>query len=586
MDVLEYYIDLRQVPEFQHAKEILISKGEIASILFCSSRNVHLILNRWIEEGYVQWKSQRGRGKKSTLTFLTSIDEAALLHVQKLIQKEKVKEAMDFATQNSFSNELKEKLVSIIRQSFGIQHVEHQGESHDILHIPLQHRLSNMNPFFVTIATEAHILNDVFDSLVRYNVETKTVEPHLTHGWEANEDYSTWTFYLRKGVRFHNGSLLTSEDVKWTFQSILDESSDIPNKWLLEDIRDMSIENMYTISFHLNDGNRLFPNFLSAVFTSIIPVGSDIKDSFLSGTGPFMLEHVNDEKIVLRAFDNHFQGRPFLDQVSMWKLPEGDFNPLYFFIHDDMGKYEADGTRFTIHDNGSNYLIFNMNKSGVHQDPYFKRAVSEMIDSCEMIQDLGSPRAAPSTSFIPERSFYKNVRHSTEKAKELLAKSDYAGETLHMSALRFEDFLEDANWMKQKLSEIGIKVEIHSIELSDIYHEDYMLSFDAIYSGEGFEDNLELGLFTSLRNEYGIRRFLNASQLEELDEGFESMKKQPDYESRIQAFQAIEEQLKEDGAIIFTVHASDENTFHSNLQGIQISGYGWPVFRELWIKKE
>ncbi len=63
------------------------------------------------------------------------------------------------------------------------------------------------------------------------------------------------------------------------------------------------------------------------------------------------------------------------------------------------------------------------------------------------------------------------------------------------------------------------------------------------------------------------------------------MKKQPNYESRIQAFQEIEEKLKEDGTLIFTHHASDENTFHSNLEGINIGGYGWPVFRDLWIKK-
>jgi len=361
---------------------------------------------------------------------------------------------------------------------------------------------------------------------------------------------------------------------------------DIPNKWLLEDIQDISIENMHTISFHLNDGNQVFPNFLSAIYTSIIPNGSDIKDSFLIGTGPFRLDHIDDERIILKAFDHYFQGRPFLDKIHMWKLPESDFNPLYFFTYDEEGKYKEEGSTFTIHDNGSNYLIFNMKKKGPHQNRFFKQAVNEMIDSREMVEKLGEPRVAPSTSFIPDRSNDQSVRHSTDKAKQLLSQSDYEGETIHLAALRFEDFLEDANWMKQKLALIGIKVEVHSIELSDIYNEELMLSFDAIYTGEGFEDNLELALLILLRNEYGIRRFLSPSQLKELDEGFESIKKQPDRESCIQAFQAVEEKLKEDGTIIFTVHASDENTFQSNLQGIQISGYGWPVFRELWVKRD
>jgi len=586
MDVLEYYIELKKLPDYQQEQEIFISKQEIANLLFCSSRNVHHILNRWIQEGYIEWKSQRGRGKKSTLTFLKSLEDATILHVKHLVQKEKVKEAMNFARQHNFSLELRERLLSTIQQSFGIQHIENQEEMNDILHIPLQHGLSNMNPYFVTIAIEAHILNEVFDTLVRYNAKTKTVEPHLTHGWEANEDHSTWTFYLRKGVRFHNGSLLTSKDVKWTFQSIMKENMDIPNQWLLEDIQDITIENMHTISFHLNDGNQVFPNFLSAIFTSIIPEGSDIKDSFLIGTGPYILDHMDDERVILKAFDHYFQGRPFLDKIHMWKLPESDFNPLYFFTYDEEGKYKEEGSTYTIHDNGSNYLIFNMKKNGPHQNRFFKQAVSEIVDSREMVNKLGEPRVAPSTSFIPEKSDYQNVQHSLDKAMDLLSQSGYKGETIHFAALRFEDFLQDANWMKQKLALIGIKVEVHPIVLSDIYNEELMLSFDAVYTGEGFEDNLELALLILLRNEYGIRRFLNPSQLKELDEGVESIKQQSDHEGYIQAFLEVEDKLKEDGTIIFTVQASDENTFQSNLQGIQLSGYGWPVFRDLWVKRD
>lgn len=65
MDVLEYYIDLKCLPEYQQAYEIRISKQEIADILFCSSRNAHYILQKWVQEGYIGWQGQRGRGKKN-----------------------------------------------------------------------------------------------------------------------------------------------------------------------------------------------------------------------------------------------------------------------------------------------------------------------------------------------------------------------------------------------------------------------------------------------------------------------------------------------------------------------------------------
>ncbi|WP_368901779.1 ABC transporter substrate-binding protein [Oceanobacillus oncorhynchi] len=585
MDVLEYYIDLKCHPEYRKAQEVLISKQEIADILFCSSRNAHYILQKWIQEGYIVWKGQRGRGKKSTLVFLKTLEEAALLHVENLLQKEKVKEAVNFALERHFSSELKKTLLSAVQKAFGIQHIEGQEEMKDILHIPLQYNLFNMNPFFVTIAAEAHILNDVFDTLVRYNAVTKTIEPHLTHGWEVNADHSIWTFYIRKGVRFHDGSTLTSKDVQWTFQSLINEDINIPNKWLLEGIKDITVQSRYTISFHLRDGNHVFPHYLSAIFTSIVPAGSDIKKTTLLGTGSFKMDYIDDEKIILKAFDNHFQGRPFLDKIQLWKLPETNLNPLHFFTHDNLRKDQTNGFTFTIHDNGSNYIIFNMNKTGIHQNRFFKQAVSEMIDSQEMVQELGEPRVAPSTSFIPERSDYKNICHSMKKAKQLLNQSSYNGETIHLAALSFEDFLEDAHWMKRRLDEIGIKIEVYPIKLSDFYKEDFMLSFDALYIGEGFEDNMELAILILLRNEYGIRRYLSPPQRDELDKGFNTIIKQPDYESFIRAFQTVEGKLKEDGTIIFTAHASNQNIFQSNLQGIQISGYGWPVFHKLWIKE-
>ncbi|MFD1451801.1 ABC transporter substrate-binding protein [Oceanobacillus sojae] len=585
MDVLEYYIDLKCLPEYQQAYEIRISKQEIADILFCSSRNAHYILQKWVQEGYIGWQGQRGRGKKSKLTFLKSLDEAAFLHVENLVQREKVKEAVSFATEGHFSARLKELLLNTIQRAFGIQHIEQQEEMNDVLHIPLQHNLYNMNPFFVTIAVEAHILNEIFDTLVRYNVDSKTVEPHLAHGWEVNEDYTFWTFYIRKGVRFHDGSSLTSKDVQWTFQTIINEEIKIPNKWLFEGVQEIIVQDKYTISFHLKNGNRVFPYFLSAVFTSIVPEESDIKGSSLKGTGPFKIEDVNDEKMILKAFDYHFRGRPFLDKVHMWKLPESKLDPLNFFTHENLEKEKKNRSTYTIDDNGSNYIIFNMKKTGIHQNSFFRQAVSEMIDSRQMVQELGGPRVAPSTGFIPDRSDYSNIRHSTQKAKQLLNRSGYKGETIHLAVLRFDDFLEDARWMEQKLNEIGMKVKVHPIELSDIYNEDFMLAFDAVYTGESFEDNMELAILILLRNEYGIRIFLNPSQLSELDNGFKSIIKQPDYESFLQEFQAVEEKLKESGTIIFTVHASEQNTFQSNLQGIQISGYGWPVLHKLWIKK-
>ncbi|MEM3630346.1 MAG: ABC transporter substrate-binding protein, partial [Nitrososphaerota archaeon] len=63
-----------------------------------------------------------------------------------------------------------------------------------------------MDPMLITDVPTATIAYQIFDFLVRYNHETKQYEPGLAISWEASEDAKTWTFKLRKGVKFHDGT--------------------------------------------------------------------------------------------------------------------------------------------------------------------------------------------------------------------------------------------------------------------------------------------------------------------------------------------------------------------------------------------
>ena len=91
---------------------------------------------------------------------------------------------------------------------------------YDILKIPISRKIFPLDPAFVAVTTESHLTSQIFDTLVVYNDVTGKMEPHIAHTWELSEDGLTWTFYLRKDVYFHNETVLTSKDVRFSFERL------------------------------------------------------------------------------------------------------------------------------------------------------------------------------------------------------------------------------------------------------------------------------------------------------------------------------------------------------------------------------
>src|SRR6185437_4007305 len=83
---------------------------------------------------------------------------------------------------------------------------ELQGDQRsDVLRFPLTQTVHALDPAAIHYAGESHLVNQLFDGLVRMDSKGEHIVPHLAHAWEVDETRNVWTFYLRKGVRFHHG---------------------------------------------------------------------------------------------------------------------------------------------------------------------------------------------------------------------------------------------------------------------------------------------------------------------------------------------------------------------------------------------
>lgn len=159
---------------------------------------------------------------------------------------------------------------------------------------------ATLNPLKINWGTSA--LYALYDNLVERGLDGKYY-PALASSWEMSEDTLTWIFYLKEGVKFHDGSEFNADVVKW----FIEEMRKSPSDYMVKSIKSVTVEDHYTVTFHLEypDPNLLYN--LSSVFMkipskeAIEKYGDDFGIKYAVGTGPFMFdEWIMDDRVILK----------------------------------------------------------------------------------------------------------------------------------------------------------------------------------------------------------------------------------------------------------------------------------------------
>jgi peptide/nickel transport system substrate-binding protein len=175
----------------------------------------------------------------------------------------------------------------------------------------------------------------MFDNLIRRDPRDsgKTIIPDLAHSWEISEDGKTYTFFLRKGVEFHDGAELTSEDVKATFDRIRKppQGISIPRSVLFRAVGEIAAPDKYTVQFKLADPRPA--SFMMAAIASgwngivrkktLEDNGYNLRKVLdIPGTGPFRsVKYVENETRIMEKNPKYWnKGLPYLDGVQFFSL--------------------------------------------------------------------------------------------------------------------------------------------------------------------------------------------------------------------------------------------------------------------------
>ncbi|KAA0685619.1 ABC transporter substrate-binding protein [Neorhizobium sp. P12A] len=196
------------------------------------------------------------------------------------------------------------------------------------LRISIDQAASVIHPLLTRVNPEYLVTELLYSNLTRLKVDM-TVEPDLAESWSANDDLTEWTFKLRSGITFHDGSAMTSADVVATFKAILDPKNASPGRNNVGPITDITAGDPSTVVFKLSGAYADMPAALAYTNARIIPASiatGDFKklSTEANGTGPFKLvSYEPDRLIVVERNPNYYDpARPYLDRIEVQVFPD------------------------------------------------------------------------------------------------------------------------------------------------------------------------------------------------------------------------------------------------------------------------
>jgi peptide/nickel transport system substrate-binding protein len=269
--------------------------------------------------------------------------------------------------------------------------------------------IETMDPAMHRSRINQTVVRNVFEALVNQDSSLEPV-PELATEWEQ-VDPTTWRFTLREGVEFHNGEPFNAEAVKYSLERVVDPEQASPRADMLSMIDTIEVEDDYTVVITTA---QPAPTLLASLSVNeIVPpqyIGEVGDEEFAAnpvGTGPFTFqEWVPNERVVLRANEDYWDGRPEIDTLVFRPIPEvsariaalqSDDVQIAAEIPADLaetleGNVESasvDGTRIF-------FLAMNVTKAPV-DDAEVRLAVNQAIDRQTIVDSIYQGFARPLT---------------------------------------------------------------------------------------------------------------------------------------------------------------------------------------------
>jgi len=364
-----------------------------------------------------------------------------------------------------------------------------------------------LDPHVTSSKYSRQVVHTVYETLVNYDEEGRKFEPGLASSWEVSDDGLAWTFHLREGVKFHDGTPLNAEAIKINFERMLDPATESTGSiYKVGPLDTIEIVDDLTVKLHFTKPyGAALPNYVEPDMSIVSPAaieeyGRELYNHMV-GTGPFrFVEWEQRDHITLEKYDDYDWARPsathdgpaYLEQV-IWKfVPEdatrtatlmtGEADIIQQVPSDDFARIAANPkfqTAFSAQPGLTPSVMLNVTKPPT-DDVRVRKALAYLFDTDAIVRgaygsmhEVSYNLLSPLTSgYIPEASVFE---FDPEKGVALLEEAgwtdsdgdgwrDKDGEKMHLVYPILPHHKDKAVIAASVLAEYGIEVEVFAVD--------------------------------------------------------------------------------------------------------------------------
>lgn len=316
------------------------------------------------------------------------------------------------------------------------------------LRISVDQAASVIHPLLTRVNPEYLVTELLYSNLTRLKVDM-SIEPDLAESWAANDGLTEWTFRLRKGVSFHDGSAFTASDVVATFKAILDPATASPGRNNVGPISDVVAVDDTTVLFKLSGPYADLPVAMAYTNARIIPAAiatGDLKSLSTKavGTGPFKLVSYEPDRLIVveRNPDYYDPARPYLDRIEVQVFPDisaegsaliaGDVDIISTIQPTEFLRIDGTDGIDTLRTPSGQFCNINFGcDTAPFNDARVRKAIALTVDREAMVgfvtEGFGTP--GNDTPLNASYQFFKGVKQREKniaEAKKLLAEAGHA----------------------------------------------------------------------------------------------------------------------------------------------------------------
>jgi peptide/nickel transport system substrate-binding protein len=396
--------------------------------------------------------------------------------------------------------------ISIAAAFLGLGMLAAPQSSAQDLTVGMQGEPGTLDPQFNLLGTNTSALRNIYDTLLSRDPSLQ-LRPSLAESWRAVDD-TTWEFRLRDGVRFHDGSLLTAEDVRFTIERVTRVPGN-PNSYAtyIQGIREVQVVDPRTVRFLTEGPVPLLPTNLSNIFIISGAKGPRSTSDFNTGaaaigTGPYKLASWQPgQPLVLERNPSYFDAAPAWARVTFRPIPNdgarvgallaGDVDFINAVPLQDVTRLEkSEGARrFSVFSGASSYVFMLYPEVGRDtlpgtrdaqgqplpanpwKDARVREAVSLAINRPAIVERLMEGRAQVANQAIPGSFFGHSsrippARFDADRARALLREAGFPNGFQTTLACPNDRFVNDSKICEaaaQQLQRVGIHAELSAM---------------------------------------------------------------------------------------------------------------------------